>query len=184
MLLEHRQRLLCEALQLGSLPRLGVPLELVDVRLVVAHHLVHVGLVELGVRALLQLVMQLLPLLGHLLGQLDALALHDLQQLLVRLTVVFDHALPELHDLVARRLLLGQLAQPHLHDAALGRFGREIQVFLPQLVLHLLGRPLLGGILALRERRLRHRPDQRRAGEQVSGCHLALLSQAGGRGWP
>jgi hypothetical protein len=109
VLLQDRQGLLGEAGQVGILPRLT--------------------------RLLLQLVVFLLVLVRRLLRQRDAFVLGDLLQLIAGLAVVLDHALAELLDFVARRLLLRELAKAHLLQAALRRLGRELDVLLRQLLL-------------------------------------------------
>ena len=144
----------------------------------VADHLVHVGLVELLAGLLLQLVVELLRLVRHLLRQLDALLLRDLLQLVVRLAVVLDHALAELLDRIARRLLLRQLAEPHLHQAALRRLGRELHVLLRELLLlaGLRRLLLLCGVLILGQRRPGHQTDDGDARQQVLHSHVLSSS--------
>jgi hypothetical protein len=62
VLLQRRQGLPGEAGEIGILARIDVLLELVDVLLVIAHHLVRVGLIELRAGFLLQLGIFLLVL--------------------------------------------------------------------------------------------------------------------------
>ena len=84
---------------------------------------------------------------------------------------------------VALRLLLRELAQLHLLQAALGRLGRELHVLLRQL-LSSLSELLLGDVLVLRQRRRRHQPDHRDPSQQVLQRHVLFSSSASDRRWP
>ena len=167
VLLQHRQALPGEGGQIGILSLVDILLELVDILLMIAHHLVRVGVIELLAGLLLQLGIFLLVLVRQLWRQLHALFLGDLLQLVVGLAMVVDHALAELLDFVACCLLLRELAELDFLEAALRSLGRELDVFLRQLLCRRRCWLLLCGGLILREGRLNHQTDQRGAREQV-----------------
>jgi hypothetical protein len=93
VLVQRRQCFLRECAQIRVLSGIRLLLEELDIFLVVLNHLLHVGLIELGVRKLLQRLLLLLGIFGKFLRQVDALLLRDRHQLLVRFPVVVDSSL-------------------------------------------------------------------------------------------
>jgi len=147
--------------------------ECLDILVVVLDHVAHIGAVELRPAQLRQPVADLRVLRVQVLRQLDTFAAGNAGQLLVGAAVVVHHADAELLDVLARGVLLGELAELDLGHAADRGLLHEIHVLLAQL--------LLGQRRAHPGGRLLGESRQR---QQERGGRGRKKSKAGGHGWP
>src|SRR6185437_11970869 len=127
MLLQHRQGLLGEGFELRVLERVLLLPEVLDVLLMIFDDLIHESLIKSIAIELLQLLALHAFRLAGAGGQLHALLLRDLHQLLIGFGVVVDETAGERLHRGILRLPLGQAAEIDLRMAVasrmLGEFG-------------------------------------------------------------